>query len=201
MNKGIEVSTGKYLYFLNAGDFLFNDTVLESLIDQASYEYHLIYGDFIKCLANGEMLYRKQPNSLSLVTFFRTSITQQATLIHRDLFKILGYYDESYKIVSDWKFFMEAILLDNLSYKYLNFPFAVFSEGGMSNNESFADIHVQERKKVFEELNLPNTVKNNIRQLVELQVRDEDISSRRLIPWAIRIEDYLRRIRKFFLFI
>ena len=43
MNKGIELATGKYIWFLNAGDRAFDDSVVEKL-KEISQENDVLYG-------------------------------------------------------------------------------------------------------------------------------------------------------------
>lgn len=199
MNKGIKVAKGEYCYFLNSGDYLVNHTVI-NLITSKSNKQDLIYGNFVKKLDNGKFIKRTQPEKLSLSTFFTTSITQQATLINKKLFHRIGLYDERYSIVSDWKFFMEAILLDDLTYQYIDYDFAYFQEGGISNNPTFHNKHMMERDQVFKELKLPTCVKNDMGELIRLQIFEQDIKSRHLIIPAIKIENFIRMAKKKILF-
>lgn len=45
MNKGLRLAKGRYVLFLNAGDVLFSDTVLENLAQLASDEVDVLYGE------------------------------------------------------------------------------------------------------------------------------------------------------------
>lgn len=194
MNKGIKVASGKYLYFLNSGDYLFKHTTLSLVFKETITDHEIIYGDF--CLEKNNIRTLKgQPNRLTLSTFFYTTITQQATFINNSLFLEFGLYSEEYKIVSDWKFFLDVFLFKTVDHLHIALPIAVFTEGGISNNPDFYELHLSERKTVFEKINLPQPVKIELFRLTKLEEFKRDIEHSRLIPAALYIENKLRSIK------
>ncbi len=50
----------------------------------------------------------------------------QSTFIRKSLFEKYGYYDESLKIVSDWKFLILALLKYNATYKHVDDVFSTY---------------------------------------------------------------------------
>lgn len=107
MNKGVQFTTGDYLFFLNSGDTLLDG---DSLIRLALHipNYDLIYGDVNFKIENKTILY-SYPDELSLDYMIIYGLPHQATLIQRSLFHKIGGYSTKYKIISDWVFFMEAL--------------------------------------------------------------------------------------------
>jgi len=59
-------------------------------------------------------------------------------------------YDENLRIVSDWKWYIQAIGLNNESVKYVNLDVTCFDMTGVSSSNS--DLEKQERRRVLEEL-------------------------------------------------
>lgn len=145
MNKGILASKGNYLLFINSGDELFDLNVLDKNIEYIHTE-DLIYFDIYLIFSDKEK-YHYYPESINFRTFIEGSIGHPTTFIKRDLFKRIGYYDETLHIVADWKFFLEAIVKFNCSRKKVNAVFSKFYMDGISSiNEGQVD---KERRRVL----------------------------------------------------
>lgn len=132
MNKGIKVSTGDYLLFLNSGDNFDNDRVIEDAVDYGLTE-DLVYGNITN--VNGEeMTDWIATDHLTFQTFYEHTIPHPATFIKKSLFNMIGLYSEEYKIVSDWEFFLLATCKYNCSYKHINLRIAQFYLDGISGD-------------------------------------------------------------------
>lgn len=129
MNKGIKVSTGDYLLFLNSGDYLKENNVLEKALPYL--EYDVVYGNEWKVNERYKGPYEaKYPDKLDEGFFRRTSLPHQSTFIRAELFKE-NTYSETFKIISDWKFFIEAFR-SGKTYKHMPFIVAVYDCSGFS---------------------------------------------------------------------
>jgi glycosyltransferase involved in cell wall biosynthesis len=168
MNKGLKIATGEYCLFLNSGDYLENPEIIEKIFS-SKVEQDFIYGDIIFQNDRGQMYITSLPEKLSLLFFYTSSLWHQATLIKRELFGKYGGYNENNKLVSDWEFFVQRIILDNCSYKKIDL---VVTHYDMYNGLS---------------------VKNN-----ELRLKELKESSSRLIPkYTIELlDDYLKMERE-----
>ncbi len=60
------------------------------------------------------------------------TLPHQATFIRRKLFMEFGLYDETLKIVSDWKFFLETLLFHEVSFCHHALPFSYIQLEGIS---------------------------------------------------------------------
>lgn len=148
MNKGIRKANGKYLLFLNSGDVLINEEVIQKVVAEG-LSHDLVYGNLV--FVNGEEKRDWIPAStLSFQTFYTTGIPHPTTFIDRKLFEIVGLYNESYRIVSDWEFFLLATCRYNASYKHINLFITAFSEDGISSNPSNLSKIAQERDAVLQ---------------------------------------------------
>lgn len=159
MNKGILQAKGEYCLFLNSGDTLYSETVLEKVFN-TNYSEEIITGNFLKqypkkaIVDKGHAYHRaKEGKSLTLFDFFISNIPHQATFIKRKLFNQYGLYDENYKIVSDWLFFLKTIVLEGVKVKYVDTTIARFNMDGISNLNM--TLHMQERRKILEKLLQP----------------------------------------------
>lgn len=145
MNKGILKASGEYCYFLNSGDFLWTNDVLEKVFLQSNGE-DIVYGNMIH---GGLNTVDHGMQEIRFFNFFVGSIYHQSAFIKRELFKVIGLYNESLNIVSDWEFFVKAIFLENCSIHYINISIALYETGGLS----FQDLegNLRERRQVLEQ--------------------------------------------------
>lgn len=149
MNKGIINATGEYLFFLNSGDYLNEPDIIEKCVTYFE-NFDLIYGDIlVKDELNSHHI--TYPFSLTLKDFYNNSIPHSGgTFIKKRLFDEYGLYDETLKIVSDWKFFLKVIILNNCSTLHLAFPISTFKLDGISSKEK--EYMHYERNLVLNEL-------------------------------------------------
>ena len=130
MNKGIRASVSPYLLFLNSGDYLNENNVLERVFKYLDGT-DIVYGNEWKVNERRKGAYEaKYPDRLDESFFMRTSLPHQSTFIKRELL-IQHPYDENYKIISDWKFFIEAFR-NGCTYKHMPFIVSVYDCSGFS---------------------------------------------------------------------
>jgi glycosyltransferase involved in cell wall biosynthesis len=148
MNKGILRATGDYCYFLNSGD-IFYDSYVYSKINQVKLTGDIVCFDSIVNEGHKNKLF-KAPTVISFYTFYIHTILHQATLIKRSLFEKYGLYNEKFKVVSDWEFFVKALILGNCSYQSIELTISVFDTTGVSSNSKYIESCRRERQQVFD---------------------------------------------------
>lgn len=144
MNKGIARATGDYCIFMNSGDVFYNDKVIETVLPYLDGTA-IINGD--TSYPSGR--YDISPDDISLRFFMTSTIIHQSTFIRTDLL-INNNYDEKYRIVSDWKFWLEELIIKGVSYKNIHVPISIFEENGIGSTN--LELHDNEMMKVLEEL-------------------------------------------------
>ncbi|MBC6111026.1 glycosyltransferase family 2 protein [Pedobacter fastidiosus] len=132
MNKGIRKATGDYVLFLNSGDILNDPKVLEKVEQNLDCTFGIYYGDANYIEKDGEHK-RTYPDQLSFSFFLDYNLSHQASFIKRNLFFDIFLYNEDYKIVSDWAFFIYAICNQNVPYKHLNLIICKYDTMGISS--------------------------------------------------------------------
>ena len=145
-NKGIQKAKGDYLLFLNSGDCLENEKVLEKVFALTPKE-DLLYGELIFDFGTHEKL-SNLPDKLTIEYLFRDNIWHPASFIKRILFEKYGNYDISYKICADYDFFFKVICIHNVSTLHLNFPISIYDTTGLSSNEDSLKKIDAERKQI-----------------------------------------------------
>jgi len=179
MNKGIEVAQGEYLLFLNSGDYLADNYVLENIFFSIDKDFDIIYGN----LNIDKTRIARYPSKLTLKYFIKSTLPHPGSLFKRKLFSEIGLYNEKYVIASDYEFFLKAIIVNNCSYKHLDFTFSVFFKDGISSKQ--VDLSIKERDEILKEL-FPNIYEDYI-YFMDIEHKYNLLLSSRLI----------RLIRKF----
>lgn len=141
MNKGIKEAKGEYLLFLNSGDHFFN---LDSLKENHNFlkQNDLVCFD-LKIISDDSNDVVRFPQEIKFSDLYVSSyysLLHPSTFIKNDLFKTVGLYDEEFKIVSDWKFFMLALFKFNCSYFKVDTTLTCFYLGGISSgNDNYIE--------------------------------------------------------------
>ena len=146
MNKGVAQASGDWCLFLNSGDAFCSPNVLEALTASGATA-DIICGNAI--ILENPPRRKTPPEEISLDFLFQGSLCHQSALIRRTLL-LQHPYDESLKIVSDRKFFLQALILDGNSYQTVDIDIADYDIGGYSAIHRFAS--EQEYAKVLEDL-------------------------------------------------
>ncbi len=147
MNKGIEKATGDYLLFLNSGDHFYNAKVLEKNHQEIKHS-DIIYFD-LQVIEGDKKFIKTYPDRLSFSYFVEDTLPHPATFIKKEAFVKTNLYKEDFKIVSDWKFFIDAICKYNLSYKRIAKPLSTFYIGGLSSNPKNQIVKFNEKESVL----------------------------------------------------
>ena len=156
MNYGIKKATGDYIQILNSGDILAASDVTERMIVSMTDGADILYGNMVKYdYSTNRIIGKSGEVEYSLRQYYSGTLNHDCCYIRRDLFDLYGLYDESLKIVSDWKWFLQAIGLGKVKPVYVDIDVTIFDTSGIS--ESNLDLRNRERRQVLEEV-LPPAV-------------------------------------------
>ena len=149
MNKGIDAATGDYVYFLGADDALLDAMTINLVVEfirKDMYELYCFSVYMVNALNKEKIIIpeRKSPKSKypgmpsHQGMFAKTSIIKEKK------------FDLKYKIVADYKFFLECYRANDIHINYSAFPVAYFSVEGLSgsNEKNMAD----ETRRLFYEI-------------------------------------------------
>ena len=181
-NRQSPIAQTDYIQILNSGDILAAPDVTERMMaaleaQQAKGEENgkaddpssrlsplasrlenrpaIFYGNMIKVNAAGEVVGKSGYTEYSLRQFYSSTLNHDCAYIRKDLFDEYGLYDENLKIVSDWKWYLQAIGLGRVKPVYVDIDVTIFDDGGIS--ETNLALRNKERRQVLEEL-LPPAV-------------------------------------------
>lgn len=146
MNKGWKVATGDYCMFLNSGDYLYNDSVIQSVVDKINENSaDIIFGNLFAFDENQSWV-SDFLEPISLYYFHHNFIPHPSTFTKRVLLERLNGFYEHYSIISDWAFFINC-LIANASFNRIDVTTTAFYMQGASSN---GDKSLAEKKKLFE---------------------------------------------------
>lgn len=182
MNKGIKKANGKYLLFLNSGDELYHTEVLKNNISNI-HSKDLIYFN-INVVGDKETFIKEYPQELTFSYLYQDTIPHPATFIKKELFTNVGLYDESLKIVSDWKFFILALTKHNATYKYINSVFSTFYLDGVSSNKENLEMLLSERASVIK--NEFFILKNDIENYLNYNRTIKELKASKKVKWLTK---------------
>lgn len=192
MNKGIRMASGNYIQILNSGDILASDTVTERMLNAAKDAGNpgILYGNMIKQYPDGRRLKDtcKGTEEWTMFDFIRGTINHDPTYIRKDIYEKYGLYDESLKIVSDWKWFTNAVVFGNEKPTYVPIDVTIFDMTGISETNFTA--REEERSKELEKM-LPANVLRDYRKFYS----DIDMMKRlHRHPFFYKIVRFIERV-------
>lgn len=144
MNKGIAQAKGEYLQFLNSGDWLCDETALERCFSH-DFSAEIVYGNLYTAFEGKEISKYYQPKRLTFQMLLNDTIMHSPSFIKRELFAT-EQYDESLRIVSDWKFFLKQAL-QNRTFEFVDEFVTFFDTTGISATNK--ELNKTEREKVI----------------------------------------------------
>lgn len=155
MNKGILQAKGEYCHFLNSGDYLVGKDVTERMLHQMP-DCSILYGNKLREI-NGKLVTQKSyaGRPITLLDMYRSTIFHASAYIKRSLFDHYGLYDESLKMVSDWKFYLITVGLHSETVAYRDIDVVWFDSNGISSTDTALD--QRERAQVLQQV-LPKSI-------------------------------------------
>lgn len=164
LNKAIEKASGDYLYFFAADDELYNNEVIEKLVkvynkqpsdvaivfgqvllmDENMYES---FGTFVK--ENEAAKFNDLPASEQFKELAADClIGMGAAMLDAKILKEQGNFDETYKYIEDWPYFLK-VTLNNYRIIYENIIALKHRDGGISHSEIVTPVRLKYWKELL----------------------------------------------------
>jgi glycosyltransferase involved in cell wall biosynthesis len=191
MNKGIKLSNGEYLLFLNSGDELYSNDIVDKFYE-FSPKSDIIYGS-LQYLKNTTQIL-VYPKSLTFPYILKYSLPHPSSFIKKELLLKTNGYNENDKITSDWQFFIESIFKLNSTYSRVDFIVSKFYSDGVSNNPNNLKLIENEKKTFFNSI-FPNYDYNMFNNSLKYEEILMSINSSRIMKLIFKV-GFLKKIHK-----
>lgn len=130
MNKGIKISSGEYLLFLNAGDWLYNKKTLSDVEEHLKTD--IVTGNLAVIDNSGVISLRKYDAcKIDKKYLYNKTLPHQSTFIKKNLFYEYGLYCNEFKIKGDHDFFARVFSRE-ISFSFSSVCIAFFCLDGLS---------------------------------------------------------------------
>lgn len=122
MNKGVQLATGDYIQFLNAGDIFVNEYVLEEIAKKANTDRaEILFGNVIYTYSDGTSALRKYNKWCAKPIYYLTgdSINHQCIFASKKCFHIHRFDSDHLKICADREWLMR-MLKEKIPFVFTN---------------------------------------------------------------------------------
>ena len=130
MNKGVAFARGTYCIFMNSGDCFYDNEVLERIANSSVIE-DIIVGR-VSIDEYDHIISPPPRDGVTLYHLYSGAVPHQGSFIKTELLRKYPY-DENLKISSDWKFFVQTLILDNCSIRFLDTFVSRYDMNGISS--------------------------------------------------------------------
>jgi len=130
MNKGINLVTGDWINFMNAGDVFFDKSVVEKVVPILSNDIIIAYGDTI--LDHGDYTSLRHDLDLSKMCYGQV-LGHQSSFVNA-IYHKKNLFSMKYEIAGDYDFFLNAYIKNKDGFKKIPIVVSVFSMDGASSN-------------------------------------------------------------------
>ena len=127
MNKGIDLATGEWINFMNAGDCFVNENVITNTVPALQGGHDVVFGNTIMVngrqmkLSKGKLYPDRFPKIGHQSSFVKTSLMKE------------NHYNTRYIISADFDFFYK-MYKEGKDFFYIDTEFAIYNMDGMSSN-------------------------------------------------------------------
>lgn len=157
MNQAVQQAEGDFVLFLNCGDVLADETVLERVAERIEGERLaecaagepplVLYGDTFR--AGTKVRIASSPR-ITGFTCYRNIPCHQSCFYSMDLCRKKPY-DLQYKIRADYDHFLWCFYRAGAKFLYMEFPVSSYEGGGYSENSENAERNRREHRSIVRE--------------------------------------------------
>lgn len=122
MNKAISMASGKYINFMNCGDYFVDSNVLQVVSEKISSNPDVAYGNTIINTIVGKYLIR--PEKVEDTIMKQMPFCHQSTFVKADVAR-QHPFDLSYKVTADYNMFMQ-LYKEGKTFLYIDYPIAIY---------------------------------------------------------------------------
>lgn len=155
-NKGVSHATGDYINFIGSDDAMYGHEVIENIITYLDNDVDVLAGNIIIVNEKNAFELLKNNGRIKDKSNYKGGcIVTQGAFVRRELCAKYKF-DTSYKVASDYKFFLQYYYDESVRIKFIDDVIQYFSDGGVSSTEF--DFVKQEDNKIYKEFGLEKLI-------------------------------------------
>lgn len=171
MNKGINRAKGEFVYFLNAGDWYYDDNILEKVAEFLdTTKAHLLIGDIV-------LRYNSKAMRISYEVGekLRENLKKRIGICHQAIFAdrvtLLNGFDEMFTVCADYNWLCQQVNGDKKIAK-INAIIANYDTSGFSSQVQNRKLLIRESMEIMKK-NFPETNLSNCDEIENLLIEKE----------------------------
>ena len=148
MNKALRYVKGDVVYFLNSDDRFFDNEIFSDIEKEFKINpsAEIVYGNVLIKANDKEKLIKYE--GIDKKYFYKNTICHQALFIRKNLYDLIGNFDENYPIHADVDWLMKAYFKYNAKFHYFSRNICHYSSEGFSSNPIYAEKHKYDRQEI-----------------------------------------------------
>lgn len=152
MNKGVEKASGQYVLFMNSGDCLHDEKVLEDIFQDKQYSADILIGKVLHVGSN--VIVNKYGIDSGLLDYWDIikGINHQGAFTKLKVLKKYPF-DENFVIISDRKFWLQTLVQNNCTVYVLDRLVADYDLTGISSTNK--ELYAKEEREIMKQLFSP----------------------------------------------
>tara|TARA_B100000686_G_scaffold345249_1_gene429481 strand:+ start:9299 stop:10030 length:732 start_codon:yes stop_codon:yes gene_type:complete len=134
-NKGLSMSTGEIIGFLNSDDIFDNNDTLRIIVDEFNKDIDAVFGNLKYYNKKGKVVRVWKANEYKKNSFQKGWMPPHPTFYCKKvIYDKYGNYDDSFKIAGDFELMLRLIEVYNIKTSFINNNLIRMKTGGISNS-------------------------------------------------------------------
>lgn len=150
MNKGIDLSKGEYIAFLNSDDY-YENYALEVIEKNLDSDVDILYGNTFLIDQFDGKIFEKEREKVEPIELIKGKMVPHTSSFFKSEVLKKNKFDITYKIAADYKCVLN-LYMNNATFKYINYRISNMDMGGVSNTQIIKVFY--EICRIFNELNI-----------------------------------------------
>lgn len=129
MNKGVFKSSGKFMYFLGADDYLISEHILKKIhsVIEMTPDMDIVYGN-----VNSPVLGDHYAGNFDAQKLLSKNICHQSIFFKKSIFQITGTFNLKYKVHADWDHNLKWFFNPNIKVTFIPETIGFYEGDGLS---------------------------------------------------------------------
>jgi len=146
MNRALQRAQGRYLLFLNCGDYLYDkDVLLKTAREAALHPADILYGDLYRRIQNSTDV---APDRITDFVCYRNVPCHQVCFYHKRLFAERGYDWGRYPVRADYEHFLYSYYVKKATTYHLPLTVSSYAGAGYSETKEHMAAAKEEHRKI-----------------------------------------------------